>query len=134
MKSNILKELEDLLGPIPESLQKEVDDYYKKVTEQNKWMEENNIPQELRKYYFDLEILKSAGYKPVAVTTMMCENTFVFETKDEADRAFLQFEKHPQGEYISGWWYGREDFKQGLENYKKEFTLPLGYEPHVIWL
>ena len=136
MKStkSYVKELEDLLGPVDEKITKEVNDHFEKIEQQYKWMEENNIPQDLRKYYFDLEVLKTHGYKPVAVTTMMCENTFVFETQDEADRAYLEFERHPKGEYISGWWHGKEDFLQNLEDYKKEFTLHLGYEPHIIWL
>ncbi len=133
IRRNYLKELDDLLGPIDPKIAKEMDEWFEEIERRQRWMEENNISKDLQKFYFDLEILKSAGYKPIAVTTMMCENTFVFETQDEANRAFLQFEKHPQGECISGWWYGREDFSKALDDYKKEFTLPLGYEPHVIW-
>ncbi|QQR76944.1 hypothetical protein IPJ63_01650 [Candidatus Nomurabacteria bacterium] len=131
MKStkSYVKELEDLLGPVDEKITKEVNDHFEKIEQQYKWMEENNIPQDLRKYYFDLEVLKTHDYKPVAVTTMMCENTFVFETEDEAIRAFEQFEKHPSGEYISGWWYSRESFDSSIKEYAKE----VGYDPKVIW-
>ncbi len=129
ISTNFLKELDDLLGPIDPNLEKEIDEWFDEVERCYKWMEENGIPEELRKYYFDLEILKSAGYKPIAVTTMMCENTFVFETQDEADRAFEQFEKYPQDECISGWWYCKESFADSIKEYAKE----VGYDPHIIW-
>ena len=47
-----------------------------------------------------LTILRNAGFKPIAVTHMMCEETFVFNTEEEATRAHDEFEHHPKHKHI----------------------------------
>lgn len=64
--------------------------------------------------------LKLNGFNPIMFTELMMEDTFVFETEDEANRAYRKFERDEKEEYIGkfdGWWYGIDDFnKQALEN------------------
>lgn len=66
-----------------------------------------------------IDLLKSNGYNPIAVTQMFMENTFVFETDKEANKAYVQFEQnHKNDNLIVGWWYGRESFKQAVAEYE----------------
>ena len=65
--------------------------------------------------------LRLHGFKPIMFTKLMMEDTFVFETEEEAKRAFYTFEQDENtGEYLGkfdGWWYGIDDFnKQSEEN------------------
>ena len=64
----------------------------------------------------NLEIIRSAGFKPIAVTQMMFEDTFVFETDKESTEAYNLLEI---GGEVCGWWYGREDFLQEVSDYEK---------------
>jgi len=51
----------------------------------------------------DSELLKEirdAGFKPIAITVMMCEETFIFKGR--------------------GWWYGLDDFWKDWEDYHKQ--------------
>lgn len=64
--------------------------------------------------------LRLHGFKPIMFTELMMEDTFVFETEEEARRAYNKFEMDENCEYIGkfdGWWYGIDDFnKQSAEN------------------
>jgi len=61
----------------------------------------------------NLEKLYNAGYNPIAYSVMICEDTFVFETNEEAEKAFAQFETNgTRGNIIQGWWYGKEEYFQ----------------------
>lgn len=69
--------------------------------------------------------LRLHGFKPIMFTELMMEDTFVFETEEEARRAYNTFERKENcddmdGDYIGkfdGWWYGIDDFnKQSVEN------------------
>jgi len=83
-----------------------------------------------------LTLLRSAGFNPIAITIMMCEETFVFETDEEAKKAHEEFEKNKiHGVNIQGWWYGRNYFNETILEYrnlmydgKKEDT------PPIFWL
>jgi len=66
--------------------------------------------------------LKQFGFNPIAITTMLFEETFVFETEEEALRAHDEFEHHPKhGIVIQGWWYDRIGFQKALEDYGLKF-------------
>ena len=117
------------------------------------WLEKNNTPEQLKAMEdkINLEIegineLKDAGYKfntdksyslvlirelgfnPIGISTLMCEETFIFETKEESLKAhqLCQIEK----KVADGWWYGKEDFLIA----KKEYEDDMGYEVIVYWL
>lgn len=75
------------------------------------------IPTISRQKY-PLNILFRHGYKPIQVTTMVCEDTFIFATKEECLKAHkeLAVEK----ELINGWWYSYDDFVPTLMKYEEE--------------
>jgi hypothetical protein len=78
-----------------------------------------------------IQVLKQFGFKPIAITVMMCEETFIFETEEEALRAHDEFEHHPKHNIvIQGWWYGREDFKKSVEEYIEKFQS----SPVIYWI
>ena len=71
----------------------------------------------------DIDNLKANGYKLIAVSQMYFEDTFVFETEDEAIKAYHQFERDEKNEWIGeivGWWYGRKDFEKKVKEYETE--------------
>jgi hypothetical protein len=78
----------------------------------------------------DLTAMKNAGFNLIAYSVMMCEDTFYFETENEAEKAFQYFEGGPNAtrEY-SGWWYCVDDIEKNIKDYKKE----IGYKPEIIY-
>ena len=89
----------------------------------------------LKDYKWAINRLKKHGYKPIAVTTMCCENTFCFATTKEAKRAYDFFEKRENAnsfkDYVDGWWYGKKGFLEATNNWYPNF---IGYKPTVFWL
>ncbi len=83
-------------------------------------MTEYNHNKPLSDFMPDIEILRSFGYKPIAVTSMLFEDTFVFETVEEATKAYNQFEVNDSKYKISAWWYGKDDFLKEVEKYESE--------------
>lgn len=71
--------------------------------------------------------IRKFGFKPIGFTVMMCENTFIFETEDEALRAYNKFEtgknktKGRRPLCIQGYWYSRRDFEAEYSEYKSQF-------------
>jgi len=59
-----------------------------------------------------LKRIREAGFKPIAITVMICEETFVFRSEDEAKRAAKIF-------LPEGWWYSLKDFDAAREAYVK---------------
>lgn len=75
-----------------------------------------------------LKEIVSAGYKPIGITVMMCEETFIFKNKLDAEAAARKF-------LPEGWWYGYSEFIDAYEqyvneNYKKDKDLA----PTIYWL
>lgn len=94
---------------------------------------QNNENNHLGIEYFQesLDILKINGFKPIAVTQMFFEETFVFETDEEATAAFEKFEKFGTGtREIMGWWYGKDNFLKTVEEYEKDFDTKV----KIYWL
>jgi cobalamin biosynthesis Co2+ chelatase CbiK len=82
-----------------------------------------NHNRPLSDFQSDIDKLKANGYKPIAVSQMYLEDTFVFETKNEATRAYRQFERDEKEEWIGeivGWWYSKEDFEKTVKEYETE--------------
>lgn len=73
---------------------------------------------------YSLELLRKAGFYPIGITTMMCEETFIFKTAQDANKAW---ESRVLG--YDGWWYGEEDFLKYVKEYEKDFG-----EIKVYWL
>ena len=75
-----------------------------------------------------LEKVKSQGFKPIAITIMMCEETFVFETESEANKAANMF-------LPEGWWYELEQFQIEFDKYIQEnYNSDYDKGPKVHWL
>lgn len=70
-------------------------------------------------YQESIDKITEAGFDPILVTRLMFEDTFVFETKDEAQRAYQLLEVEQK--IIQGWWYGFDDFLVTLKDYKTQF-------------
>jgi hypothetical protein len=103
-------------------------------------MPEKDISEEYEKYLtewnknygtdksFLLKDICNAGFKPIGITIMICEETFIFETMEECENAAKMF-------LPEGWWYDIESFKKARTEYVKTF-----YEddvtkaPKVYWL
>lgn len=82
-----------------------------------------NHNRDLDSFSEELELLKKHGYKPIAVSQLMMEDTFVFETEEEATKAYEQFEVKPkEDEAIIGWWHGRESFAKAVECYETQMN------------
>lgn len=58
--------------------------------------------------------IREAGFKPIAITVMICEETFVFKTEEEAKAAWEKFKPE-------GWWYGFSYFIDTREEYVNKF-------------
>lgn len=90
----------------------------------------DNHDRPLSDFKKSIDILKSNGFKPIAVTQMFFEDVFVFQTKKEASRAYKQFEKKEKN--VVGWWYGKEDFLKAVKKYEEENN---GYSKvKIFWL
>lgn len=84
-----------------------------------------NHNKKLEHFQEDLDILISNGYKPIAVSQVYMEDTFVFETEEEAKRAYHQFERSESGKFMDlccGWWYGKERFLKTVKQYEEEYN------------
>lgn len=91
----------------------------------------NNVEVDIDpRYIKQIELLKAAGYKPIAVATLMSEETFCFETEEEASNAFKQFEADHTPSLIQGWWYGKEYFLSTVKEYEERNK----YEVLITWL
>lgn len=83
----------------------------------------NNHNRPLSDFQDDIDTLKSHGYKPIGVSQMYMEDTFIFETSEEANRAYRQFERDEDEKWIGrivAWWCGREDFEESVKIYESE--------------
>jgi len=79
-----------------------------------------------------LQQVIDAGFKPIAITTMICEETFVFKNDIEAKSAWEKFKPE-------GWWYGYSTFIDARKKYIKDLTQihsheALDYLDGVYWL
>jgi len=71
-----------------------------------------NHDRPLESFQRDIDKLRQAGYNPIAVTQMLFEDTFVFETSEEAKRAYEQFE---QAYYLKEGEQGNDEREKELE-------------------
>lgn len=85
-----------------------------------------------------LKQLHDNGFNPIAITTMMCEETFVFQTEEESHKAakFINPEMSDDGmkgcHY--GFWYSLEEGKYNLQKAIEHHQITFGYEPEITWL
>jgi hypothetical protein len=61
-----------------------------------------------------LKKVREAGFKPIAITVVLCEETFIFKGKAEAEDAAEKF-------LPEGWWYDFHSWEETREEYIKKF-------------
>lgn len=81
-------------------------------------MKYNHI-KEKQDFQEQINIIKSAGFKLIAVSQLYLEDTFVFESPEEANKAYMQLEVCNDAK-VFGWWYGKEDFERTVKEYETE--------------
>lgn len=75
-----------------------------------------------------LDDVRKAGFKPIGITVMMCEETFIFKGKKEANDAADMF-------MPEGWWYDFNSYIEAREQYVKEnYGGSEESAPMVYWL
>jgi len=72
------------------------------------------------------DFFASQGYSLIGFCNFLLENTFIFETSDEAKKAFKEFEQDKKE--IFGWWYGKSNFANVRLHYESKYD-----EIVVIW-
>lgn len=60
-----------------------------------------------------LKEVVNAGFKPIGMTVMICEDTFIFKTPDDARAAWEKFKPE-------GWWYDIGTFIDAWKKYVDE--------------
>ncbi len=97
------KILDDILASITPERQAEIDLL---MDTHIKWMDEH--PDYNKRYgtneSYWLETIKSEGFNPVGITTMLCEETIIMATKEEANEAWEIFKPE-------GWWYSVDEWE-----------------------
>lgn len=105
------KAYEDFMVNITPEEKEEFDREFQESLDHSIWMEDNGY-----EYCTDtspsLMTIIEHGFSPIAITSHFLEETFVFNTKKEADRAYKRMEKKLG--LVSGWWYGRKDWEKEL--------------------
>ena len=118
------KVIQNILDNITKEQSEEFERNWLEAEAYHRWMEENGYSYNTDKSY-SLKLLNDAGHFPIGITTMMCEETFIFKTEKEADKAC---ESGVLGN--EGWFYGKKAFKKALEQYEKD----MGYKNEIFWL
>lgn len=81
-------------------------------------MKKYNCIRTLESFEEPLKIIKEHGYKPIAVAQMYFEDVFIFETKDEAEKARQELDMDKA--IVGGYWWDKPTFLQQAEKYKQE--------------
>jgi len=70
----------------------------------------------------------ACGFKPIGITIMMCEETFIFKNKIDAEAAARKF-------LPEGWWYDVSTFIDSRKQYVKEiYGGDEDLAPTIYWL
>lgn len=92
-----------------------------------------NHDRPLSDFEEQIDIIKTNGFNPIAVTQMFMEDTFVFKTEDEAQKAYRLLERDENEKWIGkvvGWWYGKRRFSATVHDYEKE----MDFKVLIYWL
>lgn len=76
----------------------------------------------------NIKLIISKGYKLIGYTQMYFEETYVFETEEDAIKAYNEFEQTTDGDWIGnivGWWLSLEQYDNNI----KEYIGTMGREP-----
>jgi len=83
---------------------------------------ETNHNRPIEDFITEINLIKEKGYNPIAVTQIFFEDAYVFETHEEAMKAYKEFEldRKTQDDIIVGFWYGKEEFLKEVNDYEKK--------------
>lgn len=126
-KKNMKDIFDEIEASITPERRKELDEM---MDAHIKWMDEH--PDYNERYGTDksywLEEIKAKGFKPVGITTMICEETIILETEEEIEKAWEIFKPE-------GWWYTREQFEKAREDYVNDmYDGDETKAPKVYWI
>jgi len=77
---------------------------------------------------FLLKRVREAGFKPIGITTIICEETFIFKSKQECAAAAKMFPPE-------GWWYDFAGWEETRKEYVKIFYAgDDDIAPTIYWL
>jgi hypothetical protein len=122
MRSKVLQDILDKMDP----------ETAKRVEERVRQMIDN-IPEDAHIRYgtpesYMLLDMISKGFKPIAITVMACEETFVFRGSKEAKDTWEIYKNE-------GWWYGLDGFiKERIDYVKDLYKGKIEDAPIVYWL
>ena len=75
-----------------------------------------------------LKAVQDAGFKPIGITVMMCEEIFIFKGEQESRDAAAKF-------LPEGWWYGFSSWEETREQYVHEIYGGVDEDaPNIYWL
>ena len=75
-----------------------------------------------------LKKVREAGFKPIGISVILCEETFIFKSEAEAEDAAHIF-------LPEGWWYGFASWEETRQEYVKEmYGGDEDLAPPVYWL
>ncbi len=66
-----------------------------------------------------IEAIKKYGFNPIAVSQMYLEFVFVFNTHEEATKAYNLIELSEDENSPVGFWYGKNEFLNEVNDYEK---------------
>ena len=81
-----------------------------------------NTNRELSTYQESIDIIRKHGFNVIAVAQMYFEDTFAFETAEEAKKAYHALERDEDEKWIGkacGWWNSREEFLNHIKEYEE---------------
>lgn len=65
---------------------------------------------------FDLDKIQNKGFKPIGVSQIYFEDVYIFETDEEAKKAYSELEI--KGNF-QAYWYSKNDFLKEVLEYEK---------------
>jgi len=68
---------------------------------------------------FDLETVQNNGFNPIGVSQIYFEDVYVFETDEEAEKAYSELELKKG---FQAYWYSKECFLNEVSKYEKNET------------
>jgi hypothetical protein len=89
-----------------------------------------NTDRTVESFKEDIKTIKKNGFKPIGVAQIYFEDTFIFETQEEAERAYNTLDK--DSSLVVGYWYGKCDFFDEVINYEKDGET--NSKVKIIWL
>lgn len=103
MENNII---DKILSEIDEYRQKEIELDIERDIAWGEFLKEKGHKYNTPTSY-SIKLLKDAGYKPLAICSYYGEETFFFETEEEAKKAYEEMEENKGS--VCGWFHSAED-------------------------